>query len=208
MRIFRSNKNYLLQTDKEEFNMSLSKETKIRVLENFYSLDYALFGKPAKKMESCCPAVLEDYINTKSALLSIMIEMYRLVGHSPTPLKGKLSVKHIVENAKSSAKISRENCKKLVASEQGRQDIKDELKSSLTEDTNVDVDDLVQEKIRNKAYSLALDNLLIARTLTETTEQGIARLNETDGRIIEDAYKVLRDSLVESASLIIDLNQM
>jgi len=29
--------------------MKLSKESKIRVLEDFYAIDYVFFGKPAKK---------------------------------------------------------------------------------------------------------------------------------------------------------------
>ena len=32
----------------------LQKESKIRVLENFYSLDYVFFGKPVQKMKGCC----------------------------------------------------------------------------------------------------------------------------------------------------------
>ncbi len=43
----------------------LTKESKIRTLENFYALDYAFFGKPLKKVETCCEALAEDYITAK-----------------------------------------------------------------------------------------------------------------------------------------------
>lgn len=186
--------------------MSLNKESKMRVLENFYAIDYTLFGKPAKEMTSCCPAIVEDYMNLKGALLSIMVEMYTLVEHAPVALDEKADTKKLKGMAKSSAIIARENCKKLVTTEQGRSDIKLSLKESLTEDT--DIDELVQEKIREKAFALSIDNLLIARTLTECSDAGISKFNETDGRLLEDAYKVLRDSIVESAVLIVDLQAM
>ena len=66
----------------------------------------------------------------------------------------------------------------------------------------VNIEKLVQDKIRSKAFSLAIDNLLIGRAITESKK--IKKLNSWDGRIIEDAYKVLRDNLVEAAMNIIE----
>ena len=56
--------------------MKLKKESKIRVLENFYSLDYVLFGKPVSKVDICCPVFVEEYLSIKGALMSLVIEMY------------------------------------------------------------------------------------------------------------------------------------
>jgi len=67
---------------------------------------------------------------------------------------------------------------------------------------NVDIDKLVQEKIRYKSYSLAVDNLLIGRIVNESKK--FSKLNTWDGQIIEDAYKVLRDNLVEAAMNIVE----
>ncbi len=53
----------------------LQKESKIRVLENFYGLDYVFFGKPVQKMQGCCEALAEDYMTIKGAFMSLMIEM-------------------------------------------------------------------------------------------------------------------------------------
>ena len=38
----------------------LLKESKIRVLENFYALDYVFFGKSVNKVDTCCPLVREE----------------------------------------------------------------------------------------------------------------------------------------------------
>ena len=56
--------------------------------------------------------------------------------------------------------------------------------------------------IREKAFSLAVDNLLIARVLSESLN--MKALNTFEGRIVEDSYKVLRDNLCETANLILD----
>ena len=184
--------------------MKLKKESKIRVLENFYSLDYVLFGKPVIKENVCCPVFVEEYISVKGALMSLVIEMYKLVKHSPETITEKVNEKSLRKMARESAIIARENCKKLVTSKKGRKNVKTELRESLSKmnSKKVNIEKLVQDKIRTKAFSLAVDNLLIGRAITESKK--IKKLNSWNGRIIEDAYKVLRDNLVEAAMNIIE----
>lgn len=177
--------------------MALNKETKIRLLENFYSLDYIYFGKPVKKVDVCCPALVEEYLQVKGALISTVLEMYKLVDYKPATISEKVSVSMLHDMAKTSATIARENCEKLVSTESGKRDVKNEVVKVLSEDVDAKPEKVVAEKIREKAYSLATDNLLVARTLAESNQY--AKLNGWEGQIIEDAYKVLRDSLVESA---------
>ena len=106
--------------------MKLKKESKIRVLENFYSLDYVLFGKPVIKENVCCPVFVEEYISVKGALMSLVIEMYKLVKHSPETITEKVTEKSLRKMARESAVIARENCKKLVTSKKGRKNVKNE----------------------------------------------------------------------------------
>ncbi|MCK5605163.1 hypothetical protein KAR91_24950 [Candidatus Pacearchaeota archaeon] len=179
----------------------LTKETKIKVLENFYALDYVFFGKPVKTMESCCLGLVEDYMSVKGALMSVMIEMYKLVDHSPAALAEKVGSKELTNSAKSSAKFAREMCHKLVTSKKGRSDIKASLKEAISADKSLDVNEAVQLAIRQKAFGLACDNLLIAPTIAESGNYN--KLNDWSGRIVEDSYKILRDSLVESALIIL-----
>ena len=68
----------------------LLKESKIRVLENFYGLDYVFFGKPLTRVESCCPLIKEDYLSVKGALLSVFVEMLKLVDHQPPTVEGQV----------------------------------------------------------------------------------------------------------------------
>lgn len=179
--------------------MKLKKESKIRIMENFYSLDYVFFGKPVSKVKTCCPVFIEEYLSIKGSLLSLMIEIYQLVRHSPPVISEAINTHDLFEMAKSSAKIARDNSKKLVVSVKGRSDIKTDLNESISKikSRKINIEKLVQDKIRTKAFSLAVDNLLIGRTLQESKKY--EKLNTWNGRILEDAYKILRDNLVNSA---------
>lgn len=180
----------------------LTKESKIRVLENFYAIDYTFFGKPLKKVSNCCPLIKEDYLSIKGALMSVYIEMLKVIEHSPKQLNKKVNSAKLLENSKAIARSARNAASKVVRTERARNDIKRELKESLRESKNVNIPHLIEEKIREKAFRLAVDNILIARTLGES--KNIKSLNEWSGKIIEDSYKILRDNLCETANLILE----
>ena len=183
----------------------LSKESKIRVLETFYGVDYVLFGKPLTKVPNCCPVIKEEFLSIKGALLSVYIEMLKLMNHSPEILEEKVTSKTLVSMAKESAKASRFASQKVVTTEQARKDIKNELKEALKEDKDLDVSKLVETKIREKAFRLALDNLIVAKALQEAKD--LDAMNGWTGRIVEDSYKILRDNLCETAIMILDDEQ-
>lgn len=178
----------------------LSKDSKIRVLENFYGLDYVLFGKPTNKIDTCCPLVKEEYLAIKGALMSVHVEMLKLIEHKPKALNETVNKIKLMKNAKSSAKIARENAQRIVTSKKARANIKESLQEALKENSKVNISQLVEKSIRTKAFGLAIDNLLIARTLQEGKCE---QLNTWEGRIIEDSYKILRDNLVEAAYMMI-----
>jgi hypothetical protein len=195
----------IIHTGKGGITKMLSKESKIRVLENFYAIDYVFFGEGLREVATCCPLIKEDYLSVKGALLSVLIEMLKLVDHSPEPFKGHVQTEQLQEMAKGSAKSAREAAQKVVMTEKARNDIKAELRESLEESNEVNIPALVEEKIREKAFNLAVDNLLVARILPESLDMN--SLNKFEGKIIEDSYKVLRDNLSETANLILDSDE-
>ena len=180
----------------------LIKESKIKVLEGFYSIDYALFGKPLGKVVNCCPVVKEEYVSIKGALLSVYVEMLKLMEHKPAPLKEKVSMKSLRENSRLTATSAREAARKVVTTERARIDIKTELKEALAQDKKLDITALVETKIKQKAFALAIDNILVAQALREA--QNLDAMKSWEGEIIEDSYKILRDSVCETAMMILD----
>ncbi|OQB41145.1 MAG: hypothetical protein BWY04_01031 [candidate division CPR1 bacterium ADurb.Bin160] len=177
--------------------MVLSKESKTRLIENFYALDYLFFGKRISKFENCCPLLKEEYLTTKGALMSIMIEMYKLAKHSPKKNQNKLTKKIIFENARISAKLAREITIEIVQTKKAQDCVKKMVRESVSVKNNKKLNSIIREKITEKTFSTGADNILMARLLSESTD--ILKLNSWDGRILEDAYKILRTSLVESA---------
>lgn len=180
----------------------LSKESKIKVLESFYGLDYVFFGKELSNVVNCCPVVKEEFVSIKGALLSVYVEMLKLMKHSPEPIEEKVDSKALKANSKQVAREAREASSAVVQTEQARKDIKAELKEAMTNDKNVDINKVIESRIREKAFRLAVDNMLVARALTEA--QDLESLNDWSGKIVEDSYKILRDSLCETAMLILD----
>lgn len=180
----------------------LTKEAKIKVLENFYALDYVFFGKPLTEVVNCCPLLKEDYLSIKGALLSVSMEMMNLIGYAPKAISEKILTPQLKKLALESAKTSRVAAQRTVQTEKARIDVKNEVKAALSEGKKIDVPQLVETKIREKAYRLAVDNLLVAKTLVES--RNYKALNTWAGKIVEDSYKVLRDNLCESAMVIVE----
>jgi gluconate kinase len=176
--------------------MKLRRESKVRILEDFYAIDYILFGKKLGDIKAN-KSLAEEYLYHKGAIMSITMEMMNLVKHSPKPLTETINKSNLLKLSRNSARLARENCKKLVACQEGKKSIKKELRESLKNKKVVNLEQMVHSKIREKSYRLALDNLLIARTISES--KNYKKLNEFEGKLIEDAYKILRDQLVESA---------
>jgi hypothetical protein len=183
----------------------LSKESKIKVLEAFYGIDFALFGKPLKKIDNCCPVIKEEYVSIKGALLSVYVEMLKLMEHTPEPLEEKVNMKEMLKNSIKGAKMAREAARKVVATERARADIKGELREALAENKKLDITALVESKIKEKAYRLAVDNILVAQSLKEA--KNLDAMKSWEGEIIEDSYKILRDSMCETAMMILDDEQ-
>ena len=179
----------------------LLKESKIKVLENFYALDYVFFGKPVSEVEMCCPLVKEEYLSIKGALMSVYLEMLKLVEHSPVDSEEKVTSRDLMVDAKYAAMVARNEAEELVTTDKSRQNIKATIREALNSDDEVDVTALVEQKIREKAFALAIDNLLVGSAVTEAIN--LESLDSWEGEIIEDSYKILRDNLVEAAHQIL-----
>ena len=183
----------------------LSKESKLQVLENFYGLDYIFFNKPLKELDYCCPALAEEYVNLKGAMMSIFVEMLKLMEHQPAEISEKVSIAQIRENASKSADNSRFASSKLMQTEAAKASIKDSLIETLALEENedeVEPSAFIEFQIQAKSYALAVDNLMLAKPLSEA--KNVKAMLDFEGKLLEDSYKILRDGLCECAMIIIE----
>lgn len=183
----------------------ISKESKVQVLENFYGLDYVFFNKPLKELDYCCPALAEEYVNLKGALLSVFVEMLKVMEHAPEEIDGKLSVQQIRENASKSADTAKFASSKLMQTEAARESIKDSLIESIAleeSDDEINPQEFIEFQIQTKSYALAVDNLMLAKPLSEAND--VNAMVGFEGKLLEDSYKILRDGLCECALIILE----
>lgn len=183
--------------------MSLTKESKIRVLESFYALDHIFFGDTAsnikEQLSDVGTTLYEEYQSSKGALLTIAIEMFNYLGHNPEKIEEKVDGETIKVMAQESSNIAKNNAKKILNSEKGQSFIKEEVKQA-RENSEENLSDVVDQKVNEVSNQLAIDNLIVARTLYESEDP--SKLTEWEGEILEDAYKVLRDHVIEVADKI------
>lgn len=173
---------------------------KLMILENFYALDYLFFGKPISEVKICCNLIKEDYITKKNAILSLIVEMTKHTKASPN-LKTFITEEDLHNKAITSAKIARESTNAVIKSNKFREQMKDIIFESVVSDKKIkNLNRKVQSTLESKILSIGVDNLLIARLLTET--KNIHKFNDWHGRVIEDAYHILKEDLIDVAYVI------
>jgi hypothetical protein len=183
----------------------LTKESKMQVLENFYGLDYVFFNKPLKELDYCCPALAEEYVNLKGALMSVFVEMLKVMEHTPEAVAEKVDVAKIREKASINADNSKFASSKLMQTEAARKSIKDSLIENLAleeDEDEISPQEFIEFQIQAKSYALAIDNLMLAKPLSEAKD--VNAMVGFEGKLLEDSYKILRDGLCECALIIIE----
>jgi hypothetical protein len=169
----------------------MAKSTKTRVLTHWFGIDQILFGKPAKEVLK--DDVLTQYLTTKGALLSNLFEIYNKLGYTPgskfktVEEMSAFAIKEAIESVKKATTILKEESTiKLV-----KQEIKE--MGSLENLTEEQVSKFV---IRKRRDSVAIDSLLLESVIGK---ENLKKLTDWQGKVLVDAHKALRDSLVEIA---------
>lgn len=177
--------------------MPLNKQSKYRIMECFQAVDNILLGKSLKECSKVSESLKEDYLNTKGAMFTMVIDSYKLINHKPSKLYENVNVKSLKVLSENSAGNARANSKKLITSEKGLRLVRQEVAQILTSKKVKDVNKVINRVVEEKAMEMALDDLLMARALRESSEP--AAMVTKSGRLVEDAYKYLRSALVEIA---------
>jgi hypothetical protein len=169
----------------------MSKSTKTQVLTNWFGLDYILFRKPAS--EALKGDQLSQYLTTKGALLSNLFEIYHKMGHSPK--MNFKTVKEMDDHAKTAAESAKKRSLQYLKEDSVVSLVKKEIKSiglleGLTEEQ------VAKYVIKKRRDSVAIDSLVLESIIKG---KGPKPLKDWQGKVLVDAHKALRDSLVEIA---------
>jgi len=183
--------------------MKMTKENKVRILENFQTIDRLLFGKPSKNLIGCCPALMLEYTNTKGALLSVIIEMMKVTNYQAPLIKKKVTSKLLTESSIFVANKIKKATKKVMIGKKMKSHLKESLMKQIKKHQISNLSEDIKQQVESKTMSVALDNLLIGRMLKESCDY--SKFNKMEGRILQEAYITVRDALVECA---VDLKVM
>jgi len=182
----------------------MQKEIKLNLMEFFLSLDQIFFHKHLSKVKInedchvCRDTMITDYETSKAAILSSLLEISNLIKYSPKKINSKVDKKSLNESIKRRSKKALYEAKILLSDKRTKYDIKSKFTRNLQEGIKVNSENL----IRKRALSFAVDSLLIKNILEESLIPD--NLNTWTGKIIEDSYKILRNSLIESGMNIQD----
>lgn len=180
----------------------MKSSSKIRIMENFISVDFVCFGERLKDFRPNTDTHINEFMELKGALCSVLSEIYDLVSFDPKMPERKITTKELIESARDNAITARKNSKIILESDYGKKSL------GLTMGENVEMfhehstEEIVDFTIHQKSLQVALDNLLIARMMNESEK--IDSLQSFNGIVLEDAYKSIRDTIVEKAIEIIE----
>ena len=172
----------------------LSSRDKFNLLRNYKALDYICFGKPIEevaKVEGVDRTLVSQYITTKGGLISVVIEMTKMCETKTGD--EELDPKTLVNESKKVAASSITAGIHVLKTKKAREYIKEQVLSS-SKDDKADVDKAIDLKLAEAALSFSIDSLLIGTVLAEATS--FSKINDWEGVIVENTYKVLRNDLL------------
>lgn len=166
----------------------MNKARKSEILKHWFGIDSILFDNAKNKLNE---ENYEQYISTKGAFLSNLFEIYNKLGYKPQS-KCK-SIKCLVENGKTSAIESKTRANSLMENKTVLNSVRKELQEMGTTE-KLGVQQVAKYVIQTRRNAIALDSMLLESILKE---KGKGTLNNWKGKVLLDAHKTLRDSLIE-----------
>lgn len=180
---------------------------KMQVLENFYALDYAIFGRLNENVDVCCPILKEEYVRTKGALLSCVIDIYKNMEFAPKAIYESISAAGIQSNATARAKQSRKNATNRILNETSKKRIKNAVQESIFAvkkkmDDSV-ITNIIEGEIRKIGLERLTDDILIKNSLKESKNNSFL-VDDKHGIAMMNAYKTLRENFIAAAISILE----
>lgn len=170
----------------------MSKKRKTAVLEHWFGIDRILFTRNPRGVLNS--ENFDKYCSTKGALLSNLYEIYVKIGY--TPDKTFRNIKEMVGSATKFASAAKQKAKEILVKENVGNLIKEEIKDAghLEGLSEKEVGRYIVMKRRN---AVAIDAMTMGNALIENKEL----LGDWSGRVLIDAHKTLRDSLIDISLL-------
>jgi len=176
-------------------NKSTRKKVISKLLENWYAIDSVLLNGHARSVIKEGKA-FKEYTALKASVLSNLFEYWQKVQYVPTE-DVPSEIKALQESAKQDAIKSKKLAGKLLIKESVKKKLKGIVMTEATKYGIDDINEFGDKVIQEKFLELALDNLMIGIPVLESKKA--TSKCDVDCKILEDAHRMMRSSLVRIA---------
>ncbi|MCK5018595.1 MAG: hypothetical protein KAS32_16160 [Candidatus Peribacteraceae bacterium] len=166
--------------------------TKTTVLKHWYGMDEILFGKTSK--EALSGEVFEQYLSTKAAFLSNLFEIYKKVGFAPEGINFE-TIAELEEAGNEAGKDAKSRAKSLLENGSVTKMVREEIKN-LGSSEGLTESQVAKYVIAKRRNAIAIDSMTMESVLSKMNK---AELKDWKGKVLVDAHKTLRDSMLEIA---------
>jgi hypothetical protein len=171
--------------------MTIDKKPIIENLKHWYTIDSLLLNEHAHNA-FVKGADYKQYLILKSSLLTNLYEYHKHIGYQAD--NEYKNSKVLQESAVQSAKLSKSVTAKMMQRPEFVAQIKESIiKESLNHEV-YDKAEFSRKLINERFMRMNLDNVLIGMPLMEAKHPG--RANDFQGSILEEAYRLMRNSLI------------
>lgn len=170
-----------------------AKTRQIAVLELWFAVDKILFGKSVRTAIAD-NELYENYLAMKGALLSNLYEIYKKIDFVPER-KNYKCVKEIIDASSETVNNVLSETKEFMKADDISKTVRDEIKeASHLEGWNEE--EIARYIITKRRGAIAIDKITCEVAITKDKKK---LLTDWEGKILVDAHKGLRNSLIEIA---------
>jgi hypothetical protein len=166
----------------------MNKQRQTAILENWFGIDKIIFGGNSKNVLD--EETYTRYCTTKGAFLSNLFEIYSRVGY--TPNKSYRNVNEMANNSIALATNAIQKAKQILQTEGVNKIIREEIRET-SHLENLSESEIARYVVTKRRNAVAIDALTMSSALSENKDA----MNDWHSKVLVDAHKTLRDSLIE-----------
>jgi len=171
----------------------MNKAHKTLILENWFAMDYILFGKRSTKA-IVKEDNLKEFLTNKGSLFSNLAEIYNAIDYKSNNKYSNL--KELQIKSKEKAERSLEEAKKIIKSKSVNSIIKEEIsKAGITE--GLTEEEIAQYVISKKLKEIAIDYLLFEGL--DQDKEAKKKLKDWKGNVYIQSHNLLRTDAINAA---------
>lgn len=168
------------------------KGVKAKILQHWFGVDAVLFN--AKSARSVLTKdVYEQYLTTKGAFLVNLFEMYTKMGYNDKCIFETVS--EMVKEGISVAQNSKKRAKSLIENTSVTKLVKEEIKE-MGSIEGLNESQVAKYVIWKRRNAIALDAMMLETVITKENKD---KMQDWQGKVLQDAHKTLRNNLIDIA---------